>query len=185
MMIDPAQVANLLGRDETDAGCVFAVELVSEQIRSYTGTSVTGASAVHGFEGTWSTRLQLGERPIDAVASVVLDGVLLSETDYRWTRRGAFHRRAGWGGPAAEVVISYTFGYRGIPSDLRAVCLSASARTAANPLQLGSEGTSSSSSASGEDGSSQSTDNSSRSYAAGFTLGERIILDRHRRSTYS
>ena len=145
-------------------------QVASAMVRSYTGQTLTAlAGDLAVLEGTYGRRLLLRQRPVTAVAVVTIDGRTVE--DYRWTRRGWLCRLDGWGGPDAAVVVEYDHGYALAPDDLRAVTETAAARLMVNPEQLASL--------------REGGDGRYLQYgpAGGFTLGERLVLDRYRRRT--
>lgn len=113
--------------------------------------------------GSWSNELELPERPVVAVAAVLLNGVLVGTGDYEWNsrqllRRGrlfgqsigtvddyayrpgsTFGHQAHWGGPSSTVQVTYTHGFDPIPQVLVTLCLQVAARTMLNPAGIQSE----------------------------------------------
>lgn len=88
-----------------------------------------------------STRvLLLPELPVVSVASVTVDGVVLTESvDYLVSANGVLastNRLRTWRSPAAVV---YTHGYATVPGDLKAICIEAAARAWVNPRGVLSE----------------------------------------------
>jgi hypothetical protein len=148
-----------------------AIEVASAMVRSYCRSSITHvAGDVAVLQGSHGRRLVLGERPVTAVTAVALDGTLLDPSDFRWQRSGALWRDAGWGGPSHEVEVEYDHGYAVVPADLAAVTRLAAVRLCSNPEQLAREEV---------EGYSVLV-----ATPAGFTVGERLILDRYRRKTW-
>lgn len=182
-LVDPSALPTVLGRDEIEGDlAVLAVDVASAMARSYCRQSITlveGDVAV--LAGTRERRLVLGERPVRAVSAVEVDGRPLSAAEYRWRRSGTLWREVGWGGPEAEVVVTYDHGFAVVPDDLRSVVHTAATRLYLNPAQWQSR--SSSEAGGGEGGSTQSSMVVSAA-ASGFTLAERMVLDRYRRRTW-
>jgi hypothetical protein len=116
--------------------------------------------------GTRSRRLVLGERPLLAVAEVLLDGVAVS--DYRVLRSGSLWRSGGWGDVDREVIVTCDHGYAVVPDDIRAACASAAVRLADNATALRSLDV---------------AQEVSMTYAVpvGFTVAELAVLNRYRR----
>lgn len=128
------------------------------------------------LSGTPGRRLVIGERPLRAVTSVVLDGAALAPADYRWTRAGALWRDSGWGDESRQVVLTASYGFLAIPRDIASVVDSASLRLVVNPeawksMQHSGEG---------EHGASRTLVAEAPS---GFTVGELMVLRRYRRMT--
>lgn len=129
------------------------VDLVKSESRQHI-EPVTG-DVVH-LVGNWGRTLNLPERPVGNVSSVTFAtaaGPLpLSSALYWWTRQGELFRGSPlarnpfeglddvhtegaylhWGGPAAEIIVTYDHGFAGLPGGLRAVILSAARRAWAN-----------------------------------------------------
>ena len=154
---------------EHDADVAWAVGVVSDLVRGYCRLRVTAADGVElVLTGTTSRRLVVGERPLRAVSSVVLDGKLLDVGEYSVLRSGALvrHAGAGWGSADVEVVVVADVGFEAVPRDLRAVVESAAARLAPRrPV--------------GEDEVDLPT-----VAAAGFTVAELAVLNRYRRRAW-
>lgn len=92
------------------------------------------------LRGNWSDILWLPERPVTAVASVTVGtAAVLSTSSYTWSRHGLLHAPTGWGGPHDVVTVTYSHGFAVVPDDVKAVCLSAAARSFGNPDNLRSE----------------------------------------------
>lgn len=102
------------------------------------------------LRGNWTRRLDVPAWPVTAVASVTLDGTLLTEgTDYTWQADGAIWRPravdptfptltpmtvgAHWGGPDVDVVVVATHGLTTCPAWVRAICLDVVARAYVSP----------------------------------------------------
>lgn len=95
------------------------------------------------LRGTDGPILQLPERPVTAVTSVDVDQTALTSDEWELLAGGRLRRvrvvagtrgdefRGTWGGPLVNVDVTYTHG--GVPDDVKAVVLGASARAWANP----------------------------------------------------
>lgn len=151
----------------------WAVDVVSAMVRSHTRLSITPTVGTLTLTGTPARRLVVGERPLTAVSSVIVDGTLLAGTDYRWTRGGALHRATGWGGPDRDVLVTCAYGFASVPPDLAAVVKTAATRLIANPAQWKTERTDE------PEGARLRTSDA----PTGFTVGELAVLNRYRRRT--
>lgn len=147
----------------------LAGDTASALVRSHTRCTITRVVGdVARLQGTAGRRLVLGERPVTAVAAVALNGTLLDAADYRVHRSGSLWRRAdgtarsrGAGDPLPRI--------RSRARRLAAVTRTTAARLASNPEQPRSE----------------EVEGYSAVAAApvGFTVGERMVLERYRRRT--
>jgi hypothetical protein len=169
-LVSAEELTDFLGRPldtEDDAYRLHEVaRLVSDLIRGHVRQTVTAATSTAYLAGTLGRRLTLPEAPVVAVSAVAVDGAPLTPADYSWRRSGALWRPGGWGSPESEVVVTYSHGYAAVPGDLRAVAMAAAARLLPNLAQVEYEST---------DGYAV------RGGFAGWTLAERLVLDRYRR----
>jgi hypothetical protein len=126
----PTDVASL-----ASGNAQAAIDVVTELMRAYTRQTLTAvADDAVILAGTQSRRLFLGERPVTAVDSPILvDGVALADTEWRWNRRGVLWRQDGWGDELTEVQLTFDHGFATLPADLAAVCRTASLRLSSNP----------------------------------------------------
>ena len=88
---------------------------------------------------TCPNTLLLPQMPVTAVASVTVDGILLTEEiDYRVQLPAGIvtHLRSRWTKP---VDVVYSHGYTTLPEDLKAICVEMSARAWTNPMGVLSE----------------------------------------------
>jgi hypothetical protein len=178
-------VAEAFGAD-LDQWAVDAVRMASDMARGYLRLTVTAVAddTVH-LPGTLGARLALPELPVTAVTAVSVDGTALASSGYAWRRSGLLLRRdgAGWGGPDAEVAVTYDHGWETVPGDLAAVVLAAALRLAPNPGQYDYRSYGGPVVHDGHNYGSQDdrAGNVYRGAWAGWTLAERIVLDRYRR----
>jgi hypothetical protein len=126
----PADVAALASGDAQ-----AALDVVTALMRAYTRQTLTlVADDAVILAGTSSRRLFLGERPVTAVDSPILvAGVALADTEWKWNRRGVLWRQDGWGDDVTPVQLTYDHGFATLPADLAAVCRTASLRLGSNP----------------------------------------------------
>jgi hypothetical protein len=113
--------------------------------------------------GTPGCRLLLGDSPVHAVASVTVNGRLLTPSQHRWSPRGFLYRDAGWGDTTTDATIVWDHGSDVVPPAIASV---AATRLLAAPDRL------------------TRLDVEGYSYAAnefGFTLAELTVLNRYRR----
>jgi hypothetical protein len=166
----PTDVASLASGDAQ-----AAIDVVTELMRAYCRQTLTAvADDTVILAGTPARRLLLGERPVTAVDSPILvDGVALSDTEWKWTRRGVLWRLAGWGDDVTPVEVTYDHGFAVLPADLAAVCRTAALRLSSNPA-----------------GRAHYTIVGDYQVGFGspelaFTLAELTVLDRYRRHVWS
>ena len=118
-----------------------ALDLTTAAIKGYTGQAIEAVTGdIARLPGAAGRRLWLPELPVTAVGPVTViaafgTAATVAASDYTWRRSGlVLARHAGlWGGPDAEVVITYAHGTSPVPDDVRAVCLAAAARMMSNP----------------------------------------------------
>lgn len=188
-LADPHALAVILGGAQLDnadgAIAHWAVEVVSGLIRGYLpGVQLAPVEDVTAvFGGVPGRRLDLGIRPLIAVAAVTVDGEALGVDDFSFRRSGWLLRHGGpgwWNVDAglshyadSEISVTFSAGFATVPADLTAVCQSAAARLIANPAQWRSLP------AAGAGPEGQLT----AAYPAGFTVSELAVLRRYRRRT--
>lgn len=102
----------------------------SAEVRGFTGqvlTEVLNESAV--FPSWQSALIVLPQRPVNAVDSVTVDAVVVTASDYEWTRGGHLWRLDGTAWEAATVV--YDHGFAAASEDLtriKAICIASASR---------------------------------------------------------
>jgi hypothetical protein len=113
-------VEAVLGRDLTDGEFLRVDRLLamaSKKVRTYTGQffEVVENDLLELVPDAWG-QVRLPQRPVTAVASVVVDGETMDADGYTWTAQGALSRTYGyWWTP---VTVTYTHGYDTIPDDV-------------------------------------------------------------------
>ncbi|MFJ9027568.1 hypothetical protein ACIRQP_03430 [Streptomyces sp. NPDC102274] len=123
MALDPlATVADLTARGltvESGETAIVAVylDVASAAVREAAGCPILQMVSTVALDGEADQRLRLPGPPVTNVASVVLDGVPV--TDWR-LRSGALWRAAGWSTSCApsEVDVTYTHGLPTVPADI-------------------------------------------------------------------
>lgn len=138
-----AELATRLGVDLTageitDAGALLtrASSLIQGEVAQVIELVTNDALT---RRGTWDTRLRLPERPVVDATAVTLDAVAVPAGE--WYLEGdELVRSLAWGGPEAELVITYSHGYAVVPEAARAVCLEAVVRVWVNPGNVQQEG---------------------------------------------
>lgn len=170
-LFDVEELARFLSRSLASEDQAYVLEetarLVSDLVRGYCRSTITAATSTVALAGGPARRLTLPETPVMGVSAIAVDGAPLGPTDYSWRRSGTLWRASGgWGSTESEVVVTYSHGWAEVPGDLRAVAMAASARLLPNLAQVEWEST---------DGYSV------RGSFAGWTLSERLVLDRYRR----
>lgn len=163
-------LAALLQRDIDQASAVLALRLASGTVRRYTRQTI---SLVAGDTITRipqpANTLILPQRPVVAVASVVVDGDPATD----WVLHGdALVRDGGW---PAGATITYTHGYAEIPDDVQTIVLRLASLQMTNPSGL----------------RSRSIDDYSETFATetlgtgALTRDDKAILDGYRRRVFS
>ena len=135
------------------------LDTATAAIQAYTRQTLSQASTTVVLPGTMSERLVLPERPVTAVTAVSIgDTALTADTDYVWDGASTLIRGSrvdgvlsvngpdwlvngwgDWGGPGAQVEITYTHGFATIPNDIKGVCLALAARSLQSPDGVNSE----------------------------------------------
>lgn len=93
------------------------LDVASTTVRDAAGSPISESTDTIVLEGEPSARLRLPAPPVTAVATVLVDGVAVSD----WTlRSGALVREAGWssGCTTSEVTVTYTHGLPAVPADI-------------------------------------------------------------------
>lgn len=140
----------LLGRtfDETEeAQAGMILRQASSAVRAWTRQTLSVVTGdIITLPGSWSSELELPERPVTAVTAVAVDGTTLDASAYA-LKLGRLQRtrhdisllnfdpwyRCGWGGPERAVTVTYTHGYATIPDDVHDVVLEVAALLMGNP----------------------------------------------------
>ncbi len=128
-------------------------------IQAYCNQTFTQTSAAQVLPGTWDEKLELPERPVTAVTAVSIgDTALTADVDYVWDGAHTLYRGTkvdgvlsvngpdylidgwgDWGGPGAQVTVTYTRGFATIPGVVKGVCLALAARSLTSPDGVNSE----------------------------------------------
>jgi hypothetical protein len=106
----------------TDAGLAATMLAVaSASIRGAAGSPISQTTSTITYDGWRADRyLRLFGPPVNAVATVEVDGTAVPATEWRLTGDGRLWRGCGWGvddGPAA-VVVEQTHGLTAVPEDI-------------------------------------------------------------------
>lgn len=122
LLSSPDRVEAILKRSGLDPDVVDA--LLARASAAFRGATrqhisrVVDDTVTLDADGSWA--LLLPERPVTSVASVVVDGVTLTEgTDYEWSAAGVLKRLGSWPAKYRSVVVTYTHGYDPVPEDVQ------------------------------------------------------------------
>lgn len=117
------------------------LEMASGIFRSESRQTISVvAGDVITIRGSWDSQLFVPERPVTAVASVTIRGVLLDPSAYTWRSTGLLERQfASWGDPWAPVIVTYDHGYTEIPDDVVGVICDMVANVVVNPSRVDAE----------------------------------------------
>lgn len=130
----PTRLAGYLQKDLDTYSATLAVDAASQVFETEADTKFSSTAATYTCEGYGQNVIVLPKQPVIAVASVTVDGVAV--TDY--ARRGAsLYRIVRWGGTsyyAADVAISYTYGYTTVPADVELAVLQLAADVYEHPV---------------------------------------------------
>lgn len=118
-----------------------ALARASAYVRRYTRQHIEQVSETITLDGVHGQWLFLPQRPVTAVASVVVDGTtLVADDDYRWSADGTLYRVAAtWAAYPRGISVTYTHGYATIPEDVVGVTATLAARQFDNPQGVRSE----------------------------------------------
>ncbi|HEY3259979.1 MAG TPA: hypothetical protein VGJ95_06860 [Pseudonocardiaceae bacterium] len=122
----PTRLAGYLQKDLDTYSATLAVDDASDTFELEADTKFSSTSTTYTVEGYGQNVITLPKLPIIAVQSVTVDGVALTAgTDYQ--KRGAsLYRILRWGGTsyyAADVVVTYTYGYTAVPGSVELAVL--------------------------------------------------------------
>lgn len=170
------------------------LDAATAAIQTYCGQTFTQTSGAQVLPGNFGHKLELPERPVTAVTTVVLgDTTLVADTDYVWDGAHTLYRGTkvdgilsvngpdylidgwgDWGGPGAQVTVTYTRGFATIPVVIKGVCLALAARTLTSPDGVNSESV-----------GSYSVSYSRTGGAVSLLAEEKELLNRYRRRVFS
>lgn len=154
--ISAQDLSDYIGRDVTnDDGSIIAINAACDMVRTMAEQLFTPITDTVALDGTGTDLILLPERPVNAVGTVVVNGVTKGTLDYVSTTDGKLFATSGtanwttwetgwsWirGGTAKwpegrqNVVVTYDHGYvdgtvAAIPSDVRMVALALASRMA-------------------------------------------------------
>lgn len=113
-----------------DAQATLAIAEATAVIQNYCNQKIEQTqSDTTLLDGTGSTKLFLPELPVNSIASVKVDGVLLDPTQYALAENGVLWRKYGsWTVGARNIEITYSHGYANIPEDIKGVCYRSASR---------------------------------------------------------
>ena len=169
------------------------LDAATAAIQTYCGQTFTQATTTAVMPGSWDSKLELPERPVTAVTTVIIgDTTLTVDTDYVWDGQHMLHRGTkvdgvlsvngpdylidgwgDWGGPGAQVSVTYTHGFATIPGVVKGVCLALAARSLQSPDGVNSESV-----------GSYSVSYSRTGGAVSLLDEERSLLNRYRRRVF-
>jgi len=169
------------------------LDMATGAIRAHTNQTlsrVTNDTVI--LPGNYTGVLELPERPVASVGAVTIgDTALTVDSDFVWDGRTSLLRgtavtgvlvindgplisgRGDWGGPGAQVTVTYTHGFATIPDDIKGVCLALAARSLQSPDGVNSETV-----------GSYSVSYSRTGGAVSLLDEERRLLDRYRRKVF-
>ena len=138
--LDVEQFLQIDVTSEPEAQVTYLIENAGAQIESYLDRTVEAATGIiETLDGIGQHVIRLKDWPVNAMTSIVEDGVTLTITeDYLWYPNGIVRRMSGdlrisWAFKDQGVVITYEAGYATVPFTIRDVC----ARMVARAFQAG------------------------------------------------
>lgn len=176
----------------TDRATIL-LDAATAAIQSYCRQTFTAVAGAQVLPGSWDAKLELPERPVTAVTAVSIgDTALTADMDYVWDGAHTLYRGTkvdgvlsvngpdylingwgDWGGPGAQVTVTYARGFATIPGDVKGVCLALAARSLASPDGVNSESV-----------GAYSVSYSRSGGAVSLLAEERALLDRYRRRVF-
>ncbi len=176
----------------TDRATIL-LDTATAAIQAYCNQSFTQATTTVVLPGTFDSRLELPERPVTAITTVKIgDTTLTADSDYVWDGGHMLYRGTkvdgvlsvngpdylingwgDWGGPGAQVTVTYTHGFAVIPNDIKGVCLALAARSLTSPDGVNSESV-----------GSYSVSYSRTGGAVSLLDEEKALLNRYRRRVF-
>ena len=120
----------------TDTGGIVAqlITAMSTQIQTFLGYQLASSTYTRNFNGTGGAILLLPDRPVTAVASVMVDGISIPsaaipndgfvfDTKFLYLTQSSRFCSARFNRGFQNVAVTYTAGYTTIPADLVQACL--------------------------------------------------------------
>ncbi len=170
------------------------LDMASAAIRAHCRQTFTRTTTTVILPGTFGEKIELPERPVTAITLVKIgDTTLTVDTDYVWDGQHTLYRGTkvdgvlsvngpdylingwgDWGGPGAQVTVTYTHGHATIPGVIKGVCLALAARSLQSPDGVNSESV-----------GSYSVSYSRTGGAVSLLTEEKALLDRYRTRVFS
>ena len=121
----PTELAGFLQQDLDTYSATQALDVASQNIRTACGWNISQETVTaQEFDGTGNQSIFINTLNLTAVSSVVVDGVALASTDFRFYRYGWLRRLYSYWPCFPEIVtVTYTHGYATIPDDVKGACL--------------------------------------------------------------
>lgn len=147
----PAELETFLGYTVPDDRAQLMLDLATAAIQRYARqTFALVEDDTLTLRGSWGDTLWLPQRPVVAVTSITVDGILAPATTYTWTTDGkvtldtdpswivnlAETNDGYWGGDDVLVVVVYDHG-QDVPDDVKGICLGVAARLIGNAASAG------------------------------------------------
>jgi hypothetical protein len=115
--------------DETIAE--FALDIASDLVRNYVGHSISKIlNDTVVLDGSGTQILMLPAAPINGIDIIEIDGEILSNTKYKWSKKGYVIRTDGllWPSNPGSIEIIYNHGYDTIPNAIVGIVCSLAGR---------------------------------------------------------
>lgn len=166
--ISRADLSDYIGRDvSNDDGATIAINAACDMVRTVAEQLFSPVTDTVALDGTGTDFIQLPERPVNAVGTVVVNGVTKGTLDYVSTTDGKLFATSGtanwttwangwswlrggtavWPAGRQNVVVTYDHGYvdgtaAAVPADVRMVALALASRLAVQgPAMAETQGT--------------------------------------------
>jgi len=131
-LADVAALEAWLGRPvEDNAAAEQALEIASDIARAYCGHSISQIlNDTVVLDGPGTHTLMLPAMPVNGIDSIEVEGELLDNSKYRWSKKGWVRRTDGilWPVLPGSIEVVYNHGYATVPGGIVGVVLALAGR---------------------------------------------------------
>lgn len=125
LLADPVVLAAWFGVEPSEPKVILALRATSQRFRGAVRHHVSHVvDDVEILDGNGLRSMLLRNAPVAEVSEVLVDGVLLAATEYRYGRRdGRLRRMCGLWPDLLPVQVTYTHGHDPVPEDIAEVVI--------------------------------------------------------------